>query len=187
MTGFPLFASNIPTAVRFSRYRRTSILNVPTVVAIIHGTLFQEPFSRVPAHACRSGTLLNCKKHYCPSKCHRTSDHSRMHCEVVLSTRCAAGHIGKWKCHDGPRAICGTCKQQRQAAEAAKAEASASLEQREVRGVNVSDTPDTFWLIREAGNGYTYVTSTPWPHLPSSFSLLASRMAVAMLSGVPQA
>ena len=53
--------------------------------------------------------------------------------------------------------------------------------------VNVSDTPDSFWLVREADNGYTYVTSTSWPHTPSSFPLLVSRMAVAMLSGVPQA
>ena len=135
MTASPLFASNIPTAIRFSRHRRTSILNVPMVVAIVHGTLFQVPISQVPAHACRSGTLLSCKKHHCPSKCHRLSDHSRMDCEVLLSTRCAVGHIRKWKCHDGPRATCGTCEElQRQAAEAAKAEASASLEQREVRG-----------------------------------------------------
>ena len=58
-----------------------------------------------------------------------------MHCEVLFSTRCAIGHIRKWKCHDGPRATCGTCEElQRKAAEAAKAELSASLEQREVRG-----------------------------------------------------
>ena len=135
LAAFPLFTRNISTAVRFSRHRRTSILNVPTVVAIVHGTFFQEPISQVPAHPCRSGTLLNYKKHYCPSKCHRLSDHSRMHCEVLLSTRCAAGHIRKWKCHDGPRATCGTCEElHRKAAKAVKAELSASLEQREVRG-----------------------------------------------------
>ena len=101
---------------------------------IDHGAFFQVPISRVPAHACRSGTLLSCKKHYCPSKCDRLSDHSRMDCEVLLSTRCAAGHIRKWKCQDGPRATCGTCEElQRKADEAAKAEASASLEQREVK------------------------------------------------------
>ena len=134
MTASPLFASDITTAMRFSRHQRTSILNVPMVVAIVHGTLFQVRISRVPAHPCRSGTLLSCKKHYCLSECHRLSDHSRMHCEVVLSTRCAAGHIRKWMCHDSPRATCGTCEElQRQAAEAAKAEAPASLEQREVR------------------------------------------------------
>ena len=58
-----------------------------------------------------------------------------MPCEVLFSTRCAAGHIRKWKCHDGPRATCGTCEElQRKAAEAAKAELSASLEERAVRG-----------------------------------------------------
>jgi len=35
----PLFASDIPTAVRFSGHQRTSILNVPTVVAIVHAEL----------------------------------------------------------------------------------------------------------------------------------------------------
>ena len=40
------------------------------------------------------------------------------------------------------------------------------------------------WLIQEADNGYTYVTSTSWSHFPSSFPLVVSWMAVALLSGV---
>ena len=54
-------------------------------------------------------------------------------------------------------------------------------------GVVASDAPGAIWIIREADNDYTYVTSTSWPHFPSSFPLLVSRMAVALLSGVWQA
>ena len=52
--------------------------------------------------------------------------------------------------------------------------------------VDVSDTHGAVWIISEADNGYTYVTSTSWLHFPSSFPLVVSRMAVTLLSGVLQ-
>ena len=33
--------------------------------------------------------------------------------------------------------------------------------------VDVSDTHGAVWIISEADNGYTYVTSISWPHFPS--------------------
>ena len=39
------------------------------------------------------------------------------------------------------------------------------------------------WIITGDNNGYTYVTSTSWPHSPSSFPLVVSRITVE-LSGV---
>ena len=53
-------------------------------------------------------------------------------------------------------------------------------------GVDVSADP-AVWIVREADNGYTYVTSTSFPHLSSSFALVVLRMAVVLLSGVWQA
>jgi hypothetical protein len=70
----------------------------------------------------RSGTLLNCKIHYCPLKCHQIFDHSRVRCESLLSTRCTNGHSRKWKCQDGPPVTCQRCERERRAAEQAKAE-----------------------------------------------------------------
>lgn len=89
------------------------------------------PFFRTPTHPFRSGTLLNCKIHYCPSKCHQLSDHSRMRCEFPFSTCCANGHSMKWKCHDGSPATCRRCEKERRATEEAKLEQALSQEQRE--------------------------------------------------------
>ena len=78
-----------------------------------------------------------------------------MHCEVLLSTRCAAGHIRKWKCHDGPRATCGTCEELHwKAAKAVKAELSASLEQREVRGGRNAQEAERASYPQQVERGY---------------------------------
>ena len=53
------------------------------------------------------------------------------------------------------------------------------------QSVGVAPAAGYVWVINKADNGYyTYVTSTSWPHFPSSFPLVVSRMAAALLSGV---
>jgi hypothetical protein len=41
-------------------------------------------FSEYRLNLGHSGALLNCQMHYCPLKCHRLPDHSRMRCEAFL-------------------------------------------------------------------------------------------------------
>ena len=55
---------------------------------------------------------------------------------------------------------------------------------RDDQAVAVSPAHAFAWIITGDDNGYTYVTSTSWPHSPSSSPLVVSWTAVALLSGV---
>ncbi|KAK6992252.1 P-loop containing nucleoside triphosphate hydrolase protein [Favolaschia claudopus] len=55
------------------------------------------------------GTILNCNKHTCPSKCHQLSDHSKMECEFILRSKCPNGHAQSWQCCKGTPANCNKC------------------------------------------------------------------------------
>jgi hypothetical protein len=132
MKVFLLFAGNIRTAVRFSKRQLTSDVECPD--GGCNRPWYALPISQISEYqlilGC-SGTLLGCKIHYCPLKCHQIFDHSRVRCESLLSTRCTNGHSRKWKCQDGPPVTCQRCERERRAAEQAKAEQARLQEQRE--------------------------------------------------------
>ena len=64
-----------------------------------------------------SPTLLKCGVHLCPSRCHQLSDHSKMICQSVLSSKCSSGHSQSWRCWKGKLASCRECENEKKAKE----------------------------------------------------------------------
>src|SRR5690606_30193349 len=56
-----------------------------------------------------SGSILSCTIHKCPRRCHRLADHSKMKCDVVMSTMCPRDHEKKWKCFEVMPLTCRVC------------------------------------------------------------------------------
>ena len=58
---------------------------------------------------CCSGVMLGCGIHDCTLICHPRSDHSSMHCEVVVDSFCPKKHPWSYTCHQGPPISCAKC------------------------------------------------------------------------------
>ncbi|CCM06492.1 uncharacterized protein FIBRA_08761 [Fibroporia radiculosa] len=77
------------------------------------------------------GTILSCRIHTCPSKCHQLSDHSKMLCEKVISDICSNGHPLSWKCHKDRPTQCKQCDKEAKAAEKLRQKQFAEQQRRE--------------------------------------------------------
>lgn len=60
---------------------------------------------------------MNCGVHNCPQRCHQICDHSKMDCQVSVTSKCAQGHTRSWKCHKPPQKSCEKCEREARAAE----------------------------------------------------------------------
>ncbi|KAI0310251.1 P-loop containing nucleoside triphosphate hydrolase protein [Amylostereum chailletii] len=69
------------------------------------------------------GVILKCGVHKCPSKCHSLPDHSKLPCTFILESLCAQGHKRKYKCSNGPPALCDKCEKERKKQEQDRQEA----------------------------------------------------------------
>jgi hypothetical protein len=56
-----------------------------------------------------SGKPLSCTIHTCPHRCHQLQDHSKMQCNVIVSSTCSKGHSIKRKCYNKAAASCQKC------------------------------------------------------------------------------
>ncbi|KAJ5544147.1 P-loop containing nucleoside triphosphate hydrolase protein [Penicillium frequentans] len=60
------------------------------------------------------GVKLNCGVHDCPYKCHQLSDHSRMECKKLITSKCSRGHSRTLPCAQTSTA-CRSCFKEDQA------------------------------------------------------------------------
>ena len=79
----------------------------------------------------RSGTMLSCGIHICPSKCHQLIDHSKMRCEVKVPSTCPNGHPRSSRCSDGPPKNCAKCDREAKLAKQKQEREAAAKQRRE--------------------------------------------------------
>ncbi|KAI4920884.1 hypothetical protein J4E85_008999 [Alternaria conjuncta] len=79
------------------------------------------------------GKLLNCGLHACPRQCHQLQDHSRMDCNVIISSTCPSKHKTTRKCHDKAPAHCRKCEAEVRAKEKKRQRDHELDEQREAK------------------------------------------------------
>ncbi|KAH3974750.1 hypothetical protein HBI56_106880 [Parastagonospora nodorum] len=63
------------------------------------------------------GKMLGCGIHPCPQRCHQLSDHSKMKCKAIVTSKCAQDHKVTRKCHDTAGATCQKCEAEARALE----------------------------------------------------------------------
>lgn len=56
-----------------------------------------------------SGVKLKCGLHDCPSKCHQVSDHSKMECLKLVTSKCSRGHARTIPCPKANSIACRSC------------------------------------------------------------------------------
>ena len=83
----------------------------------------------------RSGVLLKCGVHKCPSSCHQLFDHSGIRCMTVLKQPCSKGHSQMWQCDQGASApvSCQKCEQERKDAEIRAQKAARDQQRRDAK------------------------------------------------------
>lgn len=83
----------------------------------------------------RSGVLLKCGVHECPSSCHQLFDHSGIRCMAVLKQPCSKGHSQLWQCDQGASApvSCQKCEQERKEAEKRAQKAAQDQQKRDAK------------------------------------------------------
>ncbi|KAF4611044.1 hypothetical protein D9613_006821 [Agrocybe pediades] len=62
------------------------------------------------------GVLLSCNLHSCPSKCHQLSDHSKLICKEMMTSKCPNGHAHTWPCGKGAPLTCNKCEREQKLA-----------------------------------------------------------------------
>ncbi|KAM6493098.1 P-loop containing nucleoside triphosphate hydrolase protein [Amanita muscaria] len=71
--------------------------------------------NEAPDGGCKQpcGIPMDCGIHQCQSSCHRTTDHSRMRCQILVFSKCSDGHDTSYHCHKGPSSVCSLCEKER--------------------------------------------------------------------------
>ena len=91
--------------------------------------------------------------HQCPQHCHQLHDHSKMLCEHVLESKCAKGHLQRYKCHANVPGTCRVCKREderRQKELQAKLERDAKCEQEQAdHSAKIAELDEQIRLVRE--------------------------------------